>query len=107
MPRNQPRGFERRNDINENESNGDYEVTAAQKPHFDLSDKKSTLEFLVEIQAMTDYDHSKSTKFIDRVMQVSEFLIWQVVSKDIHTCEMAIFIRGHEEQEYRPCCKPF
>ena len=64
-------------------SNGDYKDVAALKPHSSLSDKKTTSEFVVDIQAMIDNDPSKSIRFIARDMGVSEFLIRQVVHVDI------------------------
>ena len=61
------------------ESNGDYEGTAAWKPHSDSSDKKRTPEFVGEIQAMIDSDFNQSIRSIIRDMEVYEFLIRQVV----------------------------
>ena len=65
------------------ESNGDYEGTAARKLPSNRSDKKRTPEFVGEIQTMIGNDPSKSIRSIARDMGVSEFLIRQVVHKDI------------------------
>ena len=64
-------------------SNGDYEGTAAQKPHSDHSDKKRTSKFVGDIQAMIDNNPNGSVRSIARDMGVSEFLIRQVVHEDI------------------------
>ena len=66
-----------------NESNGDYEGTAAQKPHSVRSEKKRALKFLGETQVMIDNDHSKSIRSLARNMGVSELLIRQVEHEDI------------------------
>ena len=65
------------------ESNGDYEGTAARKPHSDRSDKKRTPEFVAAIQAIIDKNPSQSIRSIARNMGVSEFLIRQVVHENI------------------------
>ena len=56
---------------------------AARKPHSDRSDKKRTPEFVAEIQAMIVNNPSKSISSITRDMGVYEFLIRQIVHKDI------------------------
>ena len=68
-----------------NESSGDYEGTASWKLRSDRSDKKRTPEFVEDINAINDNDTFKSTRFITRDMEVSEFLIRLVVHKDIHS----------------------
>ena len=49
-------------------SNGDYEGTAAQKPHTDRFDMKRTPKFVNEISAMIDNNPSKSIRSIARDM---------------------------------------
>ena len=61
-------------------SNRNYEGTAARKPR---SDKKITPDFVTDIQAIDDNDPRKSVGFIARDMEVSEFLIRQIVHEDI------------------------
>ena len=76
----------------------------AQKPHSDHSDKKRTQEFLPEIQAMIKNNPSKSIGSIVRNMGMSEFLIRQIVHKDIWYSlynKEPIFIKDHEKQEKR------
>ena len=63
-----------------NESNGDYEGTAAKNSH---SDEKRTSEFVGEIQARMNNDPSKLIRSIARDMGVCDFFIWQVVHEDI------------------------
>ena len=65
------------------ESNGDYEGTAVWNLHSDRSDKKIILEFVGEIQAKIDSYPCKSIRSIASDIGVSEFLIRQVVYKDI------------------------
>ena len=59
------------------------EGTTVRKPHSDRSDKKSSLEIVGDIPAMTDNDPSKSIRSIVKDLRVSEFLIRWVVQEDI------------------------
>ena len=65
------------------ESNSDYEGTVVRKPTSGRSDKKRTLEFVDEVQAMIDNDPSKSIKSTTKDIGVFEFLIRQVLYEDI------------------------
>lgn len=56
---------------------------AARKTRSDSSNKKRTPEFVGEIQTMVDNDRSKSVWSIANNLGKSEFLINQVVHKDI------------------------
>ena len=64
------------------ESSGDYEDMAARKSHSDSSDEKRSPKLVDEIQAMIDNNPSKLIRPIARDMEVSEFLIRQVVQID-------------------------
>ena len=94
------------------ESNGAYEGTTAWRPHSDRSDQKRTPDFLGQIPAMINNDHSKSIRSItsdigiawvsyqvDRIIRHSVFFIQDVKG--------SIFIVGHEERNERPHCKAF
>ena len=54
---------------------GDYEDTAARKPHSDRSDEKKTQQFVAEIHDMVDNDSSMWIRSIARDMLVSNFII--------------------------------
>ena len=90
-------------------SNGDYEGTALQKPHSDHSYEKKTLEFVAEIQAIINNNLSKSVSFIVRNMDVFEFLIRQVVHKDVRYFSYKIrnghFLSPAMKDEEGLCCK--
>ena len=64
------------------EFNGDYEGTAAQKPHWSFY--QETLKFVDEIQAIINNDTNKSVMSIAMDTEVSTFLIKQVVHEDIY-----------------------
>ena len=59
------------------ESNGDYEGTAAWKSHSDRPDKKRTPEFVAEIQAMIDND---SFKAYPRMEYLGTWSLFQLLS---------------------------
>ena len=59
------------------------EITVTRKPHLDRSDKKRTPGFDGEIQAMTDRVSGKSISSITKNPRVCEFLIKQLVHKNI------------------------
>ena len=65
------------------ESKDDYEGTIAQKPQFDRSDMKRTIECVSEIPAMIDDNPSKSIRSIARNIGVFQFLIGKLVQQDI------------------------
>ena len=66
-----------------NESNGDYKGTVARKPHSDRLHKIRTPKFVGDIKAEIDNHPSQFISSITRDIGVSEFLIRQVVRKDI------------------------
>ena len=57
---------------------------ATWKPHSDCYDKKRTPEFIGEIHVMMHNNPSKSIRSIAMDIEVSKFLIRQVVHEDIH-----------------------
>ena len=70
------------------ESNGNYESTAARKSHSDCSEKKITPKCVGEIQAVIDNDSSKLIMSTVRDMGVSEFLIRQVSEMETFSKEL-------------------
>ena len=64
------------------ESNSDYESRPSRKPHSDPSDKERTFEYVCEILAIIENFSSKSIRFIDKDMAMSELLIRVVMHED-------------------------
>ena len=88
-----------------NESNSDYEGTAARKPHWSFW--WETLVFVDEIPTMIDNGSSMSIRYIARDMELFAFFIRQVVQEDIqyflYKMRKSHFFTSHKVQRLKNC----